>query len=209
MNNNSLWVFDLDNTLYSPNCGMFDYLNNRINFYMLDRLNVDYDDVNYLRKKYYREYGSTFIGLINHFNINPEEFLRYVHGIDVNLFIKKDNEFKDFLTCLPGRKIIITNSPLFYARNVVNTLGLDSIIENIYDIEFMDYLGKPHIYSINKILNNFSNDKKNIFFIDDTIENIISAKYIGLVTLYLDKDKYYSNTGYYSEFLIPELKGLK
>ena len=206
MNNKNLWIFDLDNTLYSPDCGMFDYLNNRINFYMIDKLNINYGDVNNLRRRYFKEYGSTMMGLIKHHNIDADEFLENIHGIDITNFLKRENDFVNFFKEIPGTKIIITNSPLFYAKNVIKVLGLESAIESIYDIKFMDYIGKPHLVSINKILSKINIDKNNTFFIDDTIENIISAKYLGFKTLYVNKENSLDKIDYYKDFLIPQLK---
>ena len=206
MENKNLWIFDLDNTLYSPNCGMFDYLNNRINFYMIDRININIDEVNCLRNRYFKEYGSTMIGLIKHHKVDADEFLKNIHGIDVSVFLKRNEDFVNFFKDIPGTKIIITNSPLFYAQNVIIALGLESYIERIYDIKFMDYIGKPHLVSINKILSKININKNNTFFIDDTIENIISAKYLGLKTIYVNKESSFDKIDYYNDYLIPQLK---
>lgn len=175
---------------------------------MIDRLSINSNDVNNLRNRYFKEYGSTMIGLIKHHNVDADAFLENIHGIDVSLFLKRDDVFVNYFKEIPGNKIIITNSPLFYANNVIRILGLEQFIDNIYDIKYMDYLGKPHLVSINKILSKIKFNKNNTFFIDDTIENIISAKYLGFKTLYINKDSYIDKDNYYKEFLIPQLKRL-
>jgi len=110
------WLFDLDNTLYSADSGMFDYLNKRINMYVSSKLKIDVSYVLQIRKRYIKEYCSTLLGLKNEFDIDPAEFLFYVHNIDVNMFLQKEEKLNDFILNLPGEKYIVTNSPLFLCQ---------------------------------------------------------------------------------------------
>lgn len=200
------WLFDLDNTLYSADSGMFDYLNKRINMYISNKLKLDLPYVLKIRRRYINEYCSTLLGLRNEFDIDPAEFLFFVHNIDVNTFLQKEEKLKDFILNLPGEKYIITNSPLFYAKNVLKALGVNEIFGNIYDIEFMDYYGKPYVASIKKVINKLGIDIKNAIFIDDSFENIISAKYLGFKTLHIYKDS--DNMNYYEDVLFPKIRSV-
>ncbi len=200
------WLFDLDNTLYSANSGMFDYLNKRINMYVSNKLNLDLPYVFKIRRRYIKEYCSTLLGLKNEFNVDPAEFLFYVHNIDVSEFLQKEEKLKDFILSLPGEKYIVTNSPLFYAKNVLKTLGVDELFSDIYDIEFMDYYGKPYLNSVKKVINKLDINVKNAIFIDDSFENIISAKYLGFKTLYVYNDNDHMN--YYEDFLFPKIRSV-
>lgn len=200
------WLFDLDNTLYSADNGMFDYLNERINIFISEKFSIDFKTVINLRKRYIKEFCSTLLGLKAEFEINPEEYLVFVHNIDVSEYIKKDDRLKDFLLSLPGEKIVITNSPLFHAENVLSTLGIYEIFDRIYDIKFMDYLGKPYTHSIKKVIANAGIDIKGSIFIDDSFENIISAKYLGFKTIYVRKSGNFKD--YYEDILFKEIRNI-
>jgi len=200
------WLFDLDNTLYSADSGMFDYLNKRINMYVSSKLKIDVSYVLQIRKRYIKEYCSTLLGLKNEFDIDPAEFLFYVHNIDVNMFLQKEEKLNDFILNLPGEKYIVTNSPLFYAKNVLKALGVNELFGNIYDIVFMDYYGKPYINSIKKVIKKLDIDIKSAIFIDDSFENIISAKYLGFKTIYIYKDSEYMD--YYEDFFFPKIRSV-
>ncbi len=198
------WLFDLDNTLYSADSGMFDYLNERINIFVAEKFNLDSETTANLRKRYIKEYGSTLLGLKAEFKIDPEEYLLFVHNIDVDKFIKREEKLKNLLSTLPGEKLVITNSPLFHAENVLKTLGIHEIFSGIYDIKFMDYLGKPYTTSIKKVILSANINIKDSIFIDDSFENVISAKYLGFKAIFVRKIENFKD--YYEEVLFPEIR---
>lgn len=201
------WLFDLDNTLYSADSGMFDYLNSRINLFVSDKLKIELPIVKKLRRRYIKEYCSTLIGLKEEYAIDPSEYLLYVHNIEVSNFLRKEEKLKDFIDNLPGEKIVVTNSPLFYAEEVLKVLGIWELFSEIYDIEFMDYFGKPYLLSIKKVIDKSKINVSNAIFIDDSFENIISAKYLGFKTLLISKDNNYKD--YYEDILFPKIRGVQ
>lgn len=58
------WVFDLDNTLYSPAVRLFDQIEVRMTKFVMDSLGVDRDRANTLRVEYWKTYGTTLTGLM-------------------------------------------------------------------------------------------------------------------------------------------------
>ena len=61
-----------------------------------------------LNSKKYFQNGTTLAGLMKVEDINPDEFLEYVH--DINLEILKPNEeLNEIIKELPGKKFIYTN----------------------------------------------------------------------------------------------------
>ena len=83
------WVFDLDNTLYSPEVEIFSQIDKRMTEFIKNKLKTSNEKAFEIQKKYFLEYGTTLAGLMKAEDINPDEFLEYVH--DINLEILKPN----------------------------------------------------------------------------------------------------------------------
>ena len=84
------WVFDLDNTLYSPEEDIFSQIDKRMTEFIISKFNVNEEEAFNIQKKYFLEYGTTLSGLMKRENIDPDEFLEFVH--DINLEILKPNK---------------------------------------------------------------------------------------------------------------------
>ena len=78
MNNITNWVFDLDNTLYKAECGLFDKVHILMGKFIEEKLNLASGDAQALRSKYYHQYGTTLRGLMIEHQVNPDEYLDYV-----------------------------------------------------------------------------------------------------------------------------------
>ena len=78
------WVFDLDNTLYPASCRLFDQVDRRIGEYVQQLLNLDPVAARALQKQYFRDHRTTLNGLMLHHKIKPEDFLAFVHQIDLS-----------------------------------------------------------------------------------------------------------------------------
>ena len=77
------WIFDLDNTLYPASCNLFDQIHRRMGEFISGLLDVDLDEARRLQKLYFREHGTTLRGLMTRDDIDPHEFLAFVHDIDL------------------------------------------------------------------------------------------------------------------------------
>ena len=62
-------LFDLDDTLYPSDCGLWDVLSERMSIYMRERLNIPEEQIHPLRMQYYSEYGTTLKGLVRFYDI--------------------------------------------------------------------------------------------------------------------------------------------
>src|SRR5262249_21286452 len=85
-------LFDLDNTLYSEKCGIFDLIDQRMNEWLIANLQVPENEVEEFRHKYFMKYGTTLRGLMLHHDVNPYDFLHYVHDVPVQEFLQADQE---------------------------------------------------------------------------------------------------------------------
>jgi len=125
-------LFDLDNTLYSPERELFSLIDVRINRYMSEVVGIPAAEVDGLRRRYWAEYGVTLQGLIRHYRVDPEDYLDYVHDVDVASRLDPDGELRLALQQLPQRKAVFTNgcSACATSSRVSSTSASPSISPN-------------------------------------------------------------------------------
>ena len=115
-------------------------------------------------------------------DINPEEFLEYVH--DINLEILKPNEeLNEIIKELPGKKFIYTNGSKKHAENVLNKLEMQKIFDHIFDIKESNFIPKPNIKSYQKFIKKMNIDPKVSVMFEDIGRNLEPAKNIGMQTV--------------------------
>ena len=182
------WIFDLDNTLYDINLGVFKKISKRMTKFIINEFELDEDNAKTLQKEMFLKYGLTLRGLIVEKKINPDRFLNYVHDVD-HPELKRDNELISLLTNLSGKKYIYTNAPYNHAKKILTVLGAFDLFDDILDIKKTDYIAKPDATSFEimqrKFGISFKNVKKSIF-IEDTVKNLKPAKQIGMSTVWIE-----------------------
>ncbi len=176
-------IFDLDNTLYSPERELFSLIDVRINRYMNEVVGIPAAKVDGLRRRYWAEYGVTLQGLMRHYAVDPEDYLEYVHDVDVAGRLDPDLELRLSLEQLPHRKIVFTNGSLGHAHRVLDRLGLRDLFEEIYDIRVASYLPKPFPDPYHKVLERFGVPARDCVMVEDSVENLRTAKNLGMGTI--------------------------
>ncbi len=136
------WVFDLDNTLYPPECDLFAQIDAKMCDFIMVLLEVDAIEARRVQKDFYVEHGTTLAGLMAVHGIEPGRFLAHVHDIDVGI-VKPDEALGRAIAALPGTKVIFTNGSVAHAENVVARLGIAHVFDGIYDIVSTGYRPKP------------------------------------------------------------------
>ena len=182
------WFFDLDNTLYCANSGIFDQIHIKMGEFISSNLNVSLKKAKILQKKYFVENGTTLYGLMLNHNINPKEFLNYVHDIDFSI-VKPDNELNDLIKKIPEKKIIFTNANISYVKKILKNLNLENIFDDIYDIERMNYLPKPNLKTYKKLISTYQVDANKAILFDDIPQNLLPAAKLGLKTVHVYNKK--------------------
>ena len=176
------WLFDLDNTLYSGKTKVFEQVDKKMSLFISQKLNIDLKKAKQLQKEYFHEYNTTLNGMIKHHKINAEEFLEFVH--DVNLdFLQKDNLLASEISKLSGKKFIFTNGSRSHAENVTKRIGVDEHFDGIFDIVDSDYVPKPSLEPYEKLIKKFDIDPKYCIFIEDIARNLKPAYDLGMKTL--------------------------
>ena len=125
------WVFDLDNTIYSPQKDIFGQIDKRMTKFITGRLKVNEYDAFKIQKKYFIKYGTTLAGLMKEDKIQPKDFLDFVHDIDLSC-LSADTELSSAIKQLKGKKIIFTNGSKTHAEKVISRLGLNNVFDEIY-----------------------------------------------------------------------------
>ena len=181
------WIFDLDNTLYDINLGLFKKISNRITDFIMSKYSLDIDQAKKIQKEYYLKYGLTLRGLIVEKKLEPEEFLDYVHDVE-HPELKKNDQLISKIRILEGKKIIFTNATSKHAKKILNILELEHDFDQIIDIKDLEYIPKPDKRSYKKLLECLNLNKENLdktIFFEDTVKNLIPAKELGITTVWM------------------------
>lgn len=178
------WVFDLDNTLYPPSRDLFALIDVRMTGFIQTLLNIDKNAAFSLQKKYLMEYGTTLNGLMGEHNINPDDFLNYVHDIDASK-LAPDTALNEALNAFSGKKYIFTNGTVQHAENICTHLGILPHFTDIFDIRAGDYVPKPHPPVYDKMLTQFGIDADATAFFEDMARNLPPAAELGMTTIWL------------------------
>ncbi|HEX2605075.1 MAG TPA: pyrimidine 5'-nucleotidase [Oxalicibacterium sp.] len=198
-----VWLFDLDNTLHDASHAIFPAINLNMNAYIARVLHecgeaCDADAVNAVRTQYWQRYGATLLGMVKHHQVSAADFLHEAHCFDdLAAMIRAERGLVRLLRRLPGRKILLTNAPRRYARDVLRHLGLHPHFAQHVPIESMRVHGrlrpKPSRLMLQKLLAREGLSARRCILVEDTVANLKTAKALGLrtawVTQYLRAEK--------------------
>jgi putative hydrolase of the HAD superfamily len=180
-----LFVFDLDNTLYPPEVGLWRTVDARIEDYVQRTLRVDPDTARRIRKDFLREFGTTLRGLMHHHDVSPGDYLEFVHDVPIPEIVPPRPELGGLLAALPGPCVVFTNGSASYAGRVLAALGVADRMDGIYGIEFMEYIAKPSPYPYAKLLRERGACAAASLFCEDVRENLLPARELGMFTVWV------------------------
>jgi len=176
-------LFDLDNTLYPRSLGIFDLVVERIRNYMEARLGFEKNLARQLRQEYIQKYGSTLRGLMIHQNIDPEDYLDYVHDVGVEQKLSPNPSLGRLLQSIPCAKAIFTSGHRPHALKVLRCLGVDQYFPRVFDITFTRYIPKPNPEPYRQILDVLGYGGEKCMMIEDLPANLFPAKKLGMTTV--------------------------
>lgn len=179
------WIFDLDNTLYPPGARLFDQIDEKMGSFIAELLSVDRVEARRIQKQYFHSHGTTLSGLMEAHGVEPNEFLDYVHDIDLEV-LEEDRELVTAIGALPGRKLVFTNGDAAYASRVLAQLGLGQSFEAIHDIHACGYAPKPNPVSYAGMCAALDVDPERALFVEDMARNLKPAKAIGMTTVWVN-----------------------
>jgi putative hydrolase of the HAD superfamily len=176
-------LFDLDNTLYPAERDLFSLIDVRINDYMEAQVGIDQQKVDVLRRQYWKDYGTTLQGLIRHHEVDPEDYLDYVHAIDVGSRLSADEELRRSIEKLQIPSYVFTNGSRCHVDRVVTALGLDGLFVDVFDIRIANYQPKPNPDPYQQVLANLALTGEQCVMVEDQPQNLKTAKEFGMKTI--------------------------
>lgn len=176
------WIFDLDNTLYPRHSNLFAQIDGKIRDYVKSALKVSQRQAHDIQKTYYRRYGTTLAGLMREHDIDPDDFLEFVHDIDHSP-VQPDPALGAAIKRLPGRKFIFTNGSRMHAEKVAARLGVGGHFEDIFDIAAADLVPKPERETYQRFVNRFDVYPQQAAMFEDLSRNLAVPKSIGMRTV--------------------------
>jgi len=182
------WIFDLDNTLYSGKTKVFEQVDKKMSKYISNKLNISVEEAKKIQKNYFHEYNTTLNGMIKNHKIDPDEFLEYVHDIDID-FLEKDLKLVKEMERLEGKKIIFTNGSRKHAINVTKRIGIDQCFDGIFDIVDSDFVPKPLIEPYKKLVEKHKIDPKLSVLVEDIARNLKPAYEMGMKTVWIENNE--------------------
>lgn len=178
------WLFDLDNTLYSPYSDIFPRIHERMQLYIMERFGASAEEADALRFIYFRKYGTTLAGLMAEHRIEPQDFLDYIHDVPLDS-ITPDPHINAALARLSGRKIIFTNADKKHALRILAHLGMTAYFDGVFDIGDSAYVCKPETGAYQALLDRYGLDAGKCWMVDDMERNLHAASQLGMTTVWL------------------------
>ncbi|HEX3884372.1 MAG TPA: pyrimidine 5'-nucleotidase [Stellaceae bacterium] len=178
------WVFDLDNTLYPANCGLFEQVQVRMNDYICTRLGLAMEQAIALRRRYFLEHGTTMNGLMQVDRIDPHEFLAFVHEVDLSL-VPANPALVTALAALPGRKLVYTNGSVRHAQRLLEHLGISASFSGIFDIVASEFTPKPASIPFRAFVERYGIAPQSAVMVEDMAKNLVPAAALGMTTAWI------------------------
>lgn len=181
------WVFDLDNTLYSPGLRLFDQIDARMTDYVMRVTGTPRPQADQLRRQYWLDYGTTLAGLMAHHGVDPEPYLIEVHDIDFSV-LTPDPDLRDAIAALPGRRIVYTNGSAPYAQTVLSARGLSGLFDAVYGVEHAGYHPKPQPQAFARVFATDGLDPTVSAMFEDDPRNLRVPHDLGMRTVHVAPD---------------------
>ncbi len=177
-------LFDCDGVLYQDLEAVFGQVSRKMTEYISNKLNVDLKKAKELQTNYFHKYNTSLNGLMIHHEIDPKEFLDFVHDIDLS-FLEKDTALRHELENINLRKFVFTNGSHDHVKHITTTLGINDQFEGIFDIVDAEYHPKPEAKAFDLMIEKFKIDPKETLYIEDIAKNLSIGKERGTITAWL------------------------
>ncbi|MBI1876868.1 MAG: pyrimidine 5'-nucleotidase [Chloroflexi bacterium] len=179
-------LFDLDETLYPRESGLMAAITERILQFMIQKVGIPADDVLEKKRSYNQQHGTALRGLMHEFQIDPAEYLAFVHDLKLNDFLRASPPLAQMLQEIPLRKVVFTNADRPHAERVLNVLRVRPHFDRIIDIVALNYTNKPDPLAYKQALSLLRVSGERCIMVDDTPRNLIPAKDLGMTTILVD-----------------------
>ncbi len=142
-------------------------------------------------------------------NIPPEEFLSYVHSIDLS-FMKEDKIMRNELVQLDMEKFIFTNGSAEHAKNILTHLGVYDLFgrDKIFDIQDAGYVPKPEAKTFDLMVKKFGINPNETIYIEDIAKNLSIGHERGCTTVWLINDEHFGKMDSDKDYISHKIENL-
>ena len=181
-----VWIFDLDNTLHNASLHIFPHINRSMTAYLQQHLQLDQPAANLLRMQYWKRYGATLSGMMQHHATDPEHFLWHTHQFpELRQMVVREPRLRSVLKKLSGKKLVFSNAPQHYARAVLRLLRVEDLFDDVFTIEHAGYCPKPQLAGFTQLLYKHRLQAARCVMVEDSAENLQIAKQLGMRTVWV------------------------
>jgi putative hydrolase of the HAD superfamily len=181
------WIFDLDNTLYRADNGIFAQIESRMTDYVERHLGLPRDEARVVQKALYRAHGTTLNGLMREHGVGAEDYLAFVHDIDLG-DLAPDHRLVAAIAALPGRRFVFTNGCRDHAARILERIGMTGLFEQVWDIRSMDFVPKPERRAYDSVVAAGAVECGRAAMFDDIPRNLVAARALGMTTVLVKND---------------------
>lgn len=179
-------IFDLDETLYPRDAGLMQEIGRLITRYMIERMGLAPEVAQAKRKHYYQMYGTSLRGLLVEETVDADDYLRFVHDIDLSKFIGSNMALDAMLQRIPLAKAIFTNASREHVQRVLSILGVTQHFSIVVDIRDTQFINKPDAAAYQLMLAKIDARPEECILVEDNPRNLLPAKALGMKTILVD-----------------------
>ena len=207
-------LLDLDGVCYGKHNNyslekVFGQVSKRMTMFISERLKIDVKEAKKLQTNYFYKYNTSLNGLMIHHDIPPEEFLKYVHTIDLS-FMKEDKILRNELEKLDMQKFIFTNGSAEHAKNILTHLGVYDLFgrDKVFDIKDAGYVPKPEAKTFDLMVEKFELNPKETIYIEDIAKNLSIGYERGCTTVWLINDEHFGKLDSDKDYVSHKIENL-
>ena len=200
-------LFDCDGVLYQDLESVFGQVSKRMTEYISEKLKINLAEAKKLQTNYFHKYNTSLNGLMIHHDIPPQEFLQYVHDIDLS-FMEKDIILRSEIEKLNMKKFVFTNGSREHVRNITTHLGIDDLFDDVFDIVDANFHPKPAAKAFDLMTKKFEIDPSETIYIEDIAKNLSIGKKRGATTVWLINNEYWGKKESEKDFIDYKIKNL-
>ena len=207
-------LLDLDGVCYGSHNGyplekVFGLVSKRMTLFIQEKLGLDEKKAKELQTNYFYKYNTSLNGLMLHHNVIGDEFLKYVHDIDIS-FMKEDKIMRNELENLNMEKFIFTNGSAEHAQNILTRLGVYDLFgkEKVFDIKDAGYVPKPEAQTFDLMVKKFGINPKETIYIEDIAKNLSIGFERGCTTVWLINDEHFGKIDSDKDYISHKIENL-
>lgn len=176
-----VWVFDMDGTLYSPVERVWDATVKGMLEHFRDDLGLPVDlsqeEQDRLRKKWNTR--QTTVAYLNEFKLDFDQIIATTHLPILDSIAIKVRAGAESIQHLPGKKIVLTNSPESFAHALLKKLGIHHFFDEVLGLRHDLCLAKPNPDSYKRVT-----EGEQTIMIEDWEENLLVPRNMGWKTIW-------------------------